>query len=137
MTRLSEDNPLVKAALVDTSATLSKKGGNRGNHPSFSVLLNRGFDSRGEMCYGEGLHFRELAHEISDLRFQHRIVLSRKPTVSITIDYVYMEHGHKVYADYKARDRKTGKIRMEEPFRIKLAWLREKYGIEVKIVTTE
>lgn len=78
------------------------------------------------MRRAEELRLLELAGEISELQYQIPFILSTKPRISVTIDFRYTDKGNVVYEDVKGvltRDSRT-----------KFAWLREKHGIEVKIV---
>jgi len=67
----------------------------------------------------------EKAGEIKNLEFQVRLFLSQFPKVSITIDFQYEENGKVVYEDSKGV--------LTRDFRTKLAWVKEKYGIQVKL----
>ena len=107
----------------------------------WSELCQRTFDSRAEAVRGEELWLLQKAGEISDLQFQVVFILSVKPRVKITIDYAYCL-GHnlaaRVYEDAKGwrLTKKTKKLvpRVERDFRVKLAWLKSAYGIDVKLV---
>ncbi|KKN74890.1 hypothetical protein LCGC14_0386390 [marine sediment metagenome] len=75
------------------------------------------------MRRGEELALLEIAGEIKDLVYQYRVALCKKPRVTITIDFMYREKGKYVYEDTK------GVLTRE--FRVKMAWLKEKWGVEV------
>jgi hypothetical protein len=98
---------------------------------TWSILCQREFDSRAEAMYGDNLFLMQKAGEISQLEFQHRFVLCEKPKVTITIDFRYVNHSDEgthywTYEDVKGV--------MTRDFRTKLAWLKEKHGIDVKII---
>lgn len=114
---------------------------------TYSELCGRDFASKAECIRGEELRMLELAGEISDLRYQPRFVLCEKPKITITLDFTYIDYnelatgqrfgesnnfagtepiGVDIYEDVKGvltRDSRT-----------KLAWLKEKYGIDVKLI---
>jgi len=95
-----------------------------------SQLCQRIFDSKAECIYGEGLFLMQKAGEISQLEFQHKFVLCEKPKVTITIDFRYFNlNQHDYYWTYE-----DVKGVMTRDFRTKLAWLKEKHGIDVKII---
>lgn len=90
---------------------------------TFSALCGRFFASQAEAQRGEGLALLEKAGEISNLQYQAKFVLSREPRVSITVDFFYIDNGVEVLEDTKGV--------LTRDFRTKLAWLKEKYGINV------
>ncbi len=93
---------------------------------TYSNLCERLFDSKAECRRGEELCLSQLADEITNLEYQVKFVLSEKPKITITIDFKYKDlngERRKIYEDTKGvltRDTRT-----------KLAWLKEKYGIDV------
>ena len=93
---------------------------------TYSELCQREFDSKAEARRGEELTLLERAGEIEGLDFQIPYVLNSKPKITIKIDFVYRENGVLVREDCKGV--------MTREFRVKLAWLKQKYGIEVRIV---
>jgi hypothetical protein len=105
-----------------TSGRKNKYGAVR----TYSELCKRTFDSKAEARRGEELRYRELAGEISDLVYQVGFELSTVPRVTITMDFRYKDAGVVIYEDVKGV--------MTRDFRTKLAWLKEKTGIEVRIV---
>lgn len=153
MTRLPKDHPLIQHELSSQQVlhrewlrarahpvTEAKNPSKMLNRRTYSELIGRWFSSKGECRRGEELYLLQEVGQIKLLDFQQRFVLSKKPMVSIVIDYIYLEkdEGGKwryVYEDYKAWDKKTSKPRIEESFRIKLAWLKEKYMVDVRIMT--
>lgn len=94
---------------------------------TYSQLCGRWFASRMEARRGEELALLERAGEIEQLRYQVPFVLCNEPKIRVTIDFAYWLKGHQVqkYEDTK------GVLTRE--FRVKLAWLREKYGITVDL----
>lgn len=98
---------------------------------TYSALCQRTFDSKLEAKRGEQLRLMEMAGEITDLKYQIGIILSRDPKVSIAIDFRYVNKGQTkwTYEDVKGV--------LTRDFRTKLAWLKEKYAIEVKLLRRE
>jgi len=96
---------------------------------TWSELAQRWFASKAEAKRANELCLLEKAGEISELSYQTKFVLSVKPKITYTADFKYKEHGtpdYYVYEDVKGvltRDTRT-----------KIAWVKEKYGIEVKLV---
>ena len=95
---------------------------------SYSELCQRTFDSKAEARRGEELVLLERAGEISDLQYQVKRVLSTEThfRVTITIDFSYRRDGKHIYEDVKGM--------MMKDFKVKLAWMRQLYGIEVNII---
>lgn len=93
----------------------------------WSDLCGRQFDSKAERRRGEELCLLQKAGEIMGLRYQEKFVLSESPKISITIDFSYWDEQRKkvIYEDVK------GVLTRE--FRVKMAWLKEKHGIEVEL----
>jgi len=94
---------------------------------TYSELCGRFFDSKAETRRGEELALLEKAMEISGLQYQIPFQLCLKPNIKIKVDFSYCENGNVVYEDVKG----MGETR---EFRVKRAWLKEKYGIEIKLV---
>ncbi len=90
-----------------------------------SKLCGRTFDSMAEARRGEELRLLEMAGEIKNLQYQIPFVLSVKPSVKIVIDFAYLQNNRTCYEDVKGM--------MTPACRIKLAWLKKDYGIEVKL----
>ena len=68
---------------------------------------------------------QERAGVISQLRFQEPTwTLSRKPLIRYTPDFFYVKAGKEIFEDVKGQG-------ITREGRVKLAWLKEKYGIEV------
>jgi len=95
---------------------------------TYSELCGRTFDSKAEAKRGEELALLEKAGEISDLQYQVKRILSTEThyRVTITIDFSYRRDGKRIYEDVKGM--------MLKDFKVKLAWLRQMYGIEVNII---
>lgn len=95
---------------------------------TWSELCGRWFASKVECIRGEELALLEKAGEIYQLEYQPKFILCENPKVTITLDFQYL--GDKgniwVYEDVKGI--------LTRDFRTKLAWLKEKYGIEVKLI---
>ena len=93
---------------------------------TYSELCQRRFDSKGEAIRAEQLCLLEKSGEIKRLEYQVLFTLCVKPRITISIDFHYLEQGVDVYEDFKGiltRDSRT-----------KLAWLKEKYGIPVRLI---
>ena len=93
---------------------------------TFSELCDRTFDSKAETIRGEELRLLELAKGIQDLRYQVKLILCEKPKITIKIDFTYLENGKRKLEDVKGvltRDSRT-----------KLAWLKEKFGVDVELI---
>ncbi len=93
---------------------------------TYSELCGRTFDSKLEARRGEELELLQRAGEISELNYQLRFNLCLKPNITVLIDFCYIEDGRTVYEDTKGvltRDSRT-----------KYAWLKEKFGVDVKII---
>ena len=110
---------------------------------TWSELCQREFASKWEAERAEQLRLMELADEIRDLEYQIKFVLCEKPRITASIDFSYLGKYTAppntpatsvknfvewvlVYEDAKGvltRDSRT-----------KYAWLKEKYGIDVKLV---
>ena len=100
--------------------------GNKYNaRKTYSILCRRTFDSQAEAVRGEELFLLDKVGDIQELQYQVPFILSKKPRIKITLDFVYRENGCVVYEDVK------GILTRES--RVKLAWLKEKHGIEVKL----
>lgn len=93
---------------------------------TWSNLCNRYFDSKAEARRAEELELMVLAGEITDLRYQVKFELSQSPKVTIKIDFSYLERGERVFEDVKGV--------LTRDFRTKLAWLKEKQNIDVRLV---
>jgi len=93
---------------------------------TYSELCGRAFASKAECRRGEELALLERAGEISGLHYQVRFILSDKPKVSITLDFAYTENGKLIYEDAKGV--------LTRDFRTKMAWLKEKHGLDVRLV---
>jgi len=75
---------------------------------------------------GEQLYLLERGGVISNLEFQPKFVLSKDPKITYSADFKYDENGVSVVEDTKG-------LLLRET-RVKLAWLKQLTGIEVKIV---
>ena len=93
---------------------------------TYSMLCDRWIDSKAEAHRAEELTIAQKGGAISGLEFQIKFVLSKAPKVTIRIDFGYVEDGQMVYEDVKGV--------LTRDFRTKLAWLKEKFGIEVRLI---
>jgi hypothetical protein len=98
---------------------------------TYSQLCGRTFHSKAEAIRGEELCLLEKAGEIRHLQYQHKLVLSSKPRITITIDFRYVEQNDNLLHYWTYEDVKGVLTR---DFRTKLAWLKEKHAIEVKLI---
>ena len=107
---------------------------------TYSELCQRTFDSRLECVRGEELRLLEMAGEIAYLEYQIPFRLCDKPKITYTVDFQYLKNvewitpnkgerwaaGKKVYEDVK------GVLTRET--RVKIAWIKEKFGIDVELI---
>jgi hypothetical protein len=110
----------------------------RGKYNNRKVLVDgMRFDSVGEYEHWLVLKDREAAGEISDLRRQVVYELApavvidgkRKPRMTYKADYVYVEGGREVVADWK------GVITRD--FRVRQHLMMERHGIDILVVRKE
>lgn len=99
-----------------------------GARRTYSELCGRFFSSKAEARRGEELKFLEMAGEIYRLEYQPKFVLCEEPKVTITLDFCYLaDKGNQwAYEDVKGV--------LTRDFRTKLAWLKEKWGIDVRLI---
>ena len=90
---------------------------------TWSELCQRWFASKAEARRGEELCLLEKEGEISQLVYQSGFQLSSNPKVSIAIDFEYIEDGVRKFEDTKGV--------LTRDFRTKLAWLKQRYNIDV------
>jgi len=100
----------------------------------YGAVRTNGFDSAKEERRYRELVLLERAGLIHDLECQVPYVLSGKHKA--VIDFRYRDlAGHIVLEDAKGIDRHSGKpVTLTAAARAKYAWLKEKYGLEVRIV---
>lgn len=91
---------------------------------TYSELCGRMFDSKAEARRGEELALLEKAGEITELEYQAPYQLCLKPNIKIKVDFRYTKDGKQILEDVKG----MGETR---EFRVKRAWLAEKYGVQV------
>lgn len=92
---------------------------------TWSNLCNCWFASKTEAIRAGELHLLERAGEISDLEYQPKFLLSKTPKVTYTADFRYLENGKVIVEDCKGV--------LTRDCRTKMAWVREKFNIEVKL----
>jgi len=97
-----------------------------GARKTYSELCSRQFDSKKEAVRGEELVLMEKAGVISDLEYQPRFILSSNPKATYTADFRYIENGQSVVEDAKGV--------MTKDARLRIIWLKQLTGIEVRIV---
>jgi len=92
---------------------------------SYSELCGREFASKAECLRAEELALLERGGIIKHLEYQPRYILCDSPKITYTADFRYLENNEVVVEDVKGvllRDTRT-----------KLAWLKEKFNIDVKL----
>jgi len=111
----------------------SEMGNKYGARRTWSELCQREFASKAEATRGEELALLEKAGAISDLEYQHPFVLCKDPKITITVDFSYRD---KPFGGpfLRARTYEDVKGVLTRDFRTKMAWLKEKYGIDVELV---
>jgi len=84
--------------------------------------------SKAEARRGEELRYLELAGEITDLEYQPSWVLcgDKGHKTRYSADFKYVQQGETIVEDVKGM--------MTEAARVRMNWLWQLYGIEVKIV---
>jgi len=106
-----------------------------GARRTWSEICQREFASKKECLRAEELTLLGKAGEIKDLVFQHRFDLCEKPRITITIDFSYRErmgddgYGQGVFSPLITFEDSKGMLTRDT--RTKLAWLKEKYGVDV------
>ena len=101
-----------------------------GARRTFSALCGRTFSSKLEALRGEELFLLEKAGEITDLRYQVTFILSDKPKITYTADSQYTDKDGKVITE-------DVKGVLTRDTRTKIAWVKEKFDIEVILVRQE
>lgn len=96
-----------------------------GNRHTWNETCQRTFDSHAESKRATELFLAEKCGEVSELEYQVPVILSKNPRVKIIVDFKYIEKGQVVYEEVKGM--------MTPAARVKLAWLKDKYKIDVKI----
>ena len=91
-----------------------------------SKLCGKIFDSKAEARRGEELKLLEDAGEIKNLEYQITYPLYQKPSIKIKLDFRYEKDGVVVIEDVKGM--------IDREARVKLAWLKEKHGIAVRLL---
>ena len=102
------------------------------NRRTWSNLCKREFASKAECKRGEYLRMLELAGEITHLEYQPRWVLSVKPKVTYAADFRYVQHGPELDDAWDVVEDVKGVL--TEASRVRIAWLKAKYGIDVAII---
>ena len=68
----------------------------------YHAVRTNGFDSKAEAAWAQNLKNRQMAGEISDLTFQHKVELC--PGVTWKVDFSYTERGHTVFSEVKGKE---------------------------------
>ena len=112
------------------------KGGNKYHAArTWSELCNRWFDSKAEARRGEALAMLERAGEIRRLEYQPRWVLSDDPRVTYKADFAYWIDSEQVLGEEQVIEDVKGALPRDT--RTKLAWLKQKYRIKVRLLKPE
>jgi hypothetical protein len=117
----------VKAQLYGNPGQLKAKKQKYGAVRTYSELCQRSFSSKAEARRGEELFLMMKAGEIYELEYQPKFILCESPKITYTADFKYRlpPPAEFIYEDVK------GILTRET--RVKLAWLKEKYGVVVKL----
>ena len=94
----------------------------------YSELCQREFASKKECIRAEELTLLEKAGEIYNLEFQPKYVLCSNPKITYTADFRYRDYANHPDNVIVVEDSKGVLTR---DTRTKLAWVKEKYGIDV------
>ena len=94
---------------------------------TYSELCGRWFSSKAEAQRGNGLWLIQRAGEITDLEFQVKFVLSESPKITYTADFQYIDKDGKVLTE-------DVKGVLTRDTRTKIAWVKEKFDIEVILI---
>ena len=99
-----------------------------GARKTWSELCQRTFDSKAEAAYGESLRALEMAGDISNLEYQpvYELCGDKGHKARYTPDFRFVEKGQSVVVDIKGV--------MTEAARVRIAWLWEKYKIDVVVI---
>jgi len=135
---VSEAKPekiLATSRLNHTGPSGVRKGNKYGAVRTWSNYSKRYFDSKLEASRADELYLLEKGRKIRNLQYQIKFTLCEKPKITYTCDFAYQEFDpltlsggtwNYVYEDSKGvltRDTRT-----------KLAWLKEKFNIDVRLV---
>lgn len=107
---------------------------------TYSQLCQRLFDSKAEAKRGEELFLLQNDGQITELEYQVRFILCeiKHFKTQITIDFKYQDNSAIIYEDVKGTryTRKYGRAvpLVDRDFRTKLAWLKDKHGIDVVLI---
>ncbi len=95
---------------------------------TWSELCQREFASMKEARRAEELTLLEKAREIYKLEFQPKYVLCSNPKITYTADFRYRDYT-RPSSDVVVVEDSKGLLLRET--RVKIAWVKEKYGIDV------
>ena len=112
--------------LSDGRAISFNNGSKYGAIRTYSELCERTFDSKLEARIADELMLRQRAGEITNLEFQVPFLLCKKPNIKLKVDFKYTEAGIVKYSDAKGKQTREA--------RVKMAWVSEKYGINIELV---
>lgn len=103
-----------------------------GARKTWSELCQRTFDSKAEARHGEDLRMLEMAGEITNLEYQpvYELCGDKHHKARYTADFKYRIH-HDGLTETVVEDVKGV---MTEAARVRIAWMWEKYKIDVKVV---
>ncbi len=113
-----------------TRLTARNSGNKLGAIRTYSELCGRWFPSKLEARRGEELYLSQKCGDISCLEYQPKFVLSKDPRITYKADFKYIAYeGYTVHEDVKGM--------MTRDCRVKVAWVKEKFGVEIKIITAK
>lgn len=93
---------------------------------TYSELWEMTFDSKAEATRADELFQLQKAKEIKDLEFQPIYYLCEHPSIKIKLDFKYKKGKETIIEDVKGF--------IERDFRVKCAWLKEKHGVDVRLL---
>ncbi len=97
-----------------------------GSVRTWSELCGRWFASKLEARRGEELHILQMGRKIADLEYQVKLSLSEDPKVFVVLDFRYRQPALTPWFVYE-----DAKGVLTAAARIKYAWLKQLYGIDV------
>jgi len=117
--------------------TGEKRGNKYNAKRTYSELCGREFSSKAEARRGEELALLERAGEIGKLEYQPKFILCQEPEITYTADFRYTKKvpfGDTPYTiSMVVVEDVKGVLNRET--RVKLAWLKEKHGLTVRLIT--
>ena len=117
------------------ASPLTHKGNKYHAVRTWSNYSKRHFDSKLEAGRADDLYLMEKAGKIRNLQYQIKFTLCENPKITYTCDFTYQEFDPLTLSGGMWKDvYEDSKGVLTRDTRTKLAWLKEKFGIEVKLV---